>query len=68
MLAATICPGIGLFIKDRKWRARSAVRHEGTRETFKSISTMILEESPELKRRYAAGKWKRQAVKLLQLD
>ncbi|PVI04602.1 hypothetical protein DM02DRAFT_691604 [Periconia macrospinosa] len=46
----------------------SAVRHEGTKETFKTMFSMILEESPELKKRYAAGRWRRTAAKLIQLD
>lgn len=46
----------------------SAIRHEGTKETFETMLSMILDASPGFKKRYASGKWKRKAVKMLQTE
>ncbi|CAN9143710.1 unnamed protein product [Alternaria sp. RS040] len=44
----------------------SAIRHQGTKEIFHNILSMILAASPQLKKRYKSGNWRRKAMDMLQ--
>jgi hypothetical protein len=44
----------------------SAIRHQGTKEIFHNILSMILAASPQLKKRYKSGSWRRKAMDMLQ--
>jgi GTPase SAR1 family protein len=44
----------------------SAVKREGTREIFETILRMVLTASPELRKRYKSGNWRRKTISALQ--
>ncbi|KAI4710663.1 hypothetical protein J4E89_004251 [Alternaria sp. Ai002NY15] len=44
----------------------SSIRHQGTKEIFETILSMVLMASPQLKKRYKSGNWRRRAINKLQ--
>jgi hypothetical protein len=44
----------------------SAIRHQGTKEIFETILSMVLTASPQLKKRYKSGNWRRKTINMLQ--
>jgi hypothetical protein len=44
----------------------SAIRHQGTKEIFDTIHSMVLVASPQLKKRCKSGNWRMETISVLQ--